>query len=123
MKIAETSLPFAAAALLLAGCGYSTKAYRYQGAAALEPREANCALQIYTAKPKEKHSELGVVEFTPRAMGHLPSTEQEAREKAYVYACAAGGNGLLLVHDLKGSYTKATILKVQRKGENQQASR
>ena len=123
MKIAEKSLPFIAAAGLVAGCGYSTKAYRYQSAAVLEPREANCPLEIYTSKPKEKSHELGVVEFTPRALGRLPATEQEAREKAYVYACAAGGNGILLVPNLKGDYVKATILKVAKKGGVQEARR
>jgi hypothetical protein len=112
MKDSLKTFLLISAASLAAGCGYSTKAYRYDDVA-LEPREANCPLELFTSlPPRRKSLRIGVVEFTAKALGRPPKTEEEARDHAYPYACAAGGNALLLVHDRHGRYLKATILKM-----------
>ncbi len=115
MKTTEKILLFSVIAPLFGGCGYATKSYRFQDAA-LKPREANCPLQVFTAPPKTSAKELGVVEFKPRGLlGNLPATEQEAREKAYGYACLAGGDGILLIPNRNGLYAKVTILSLEKK--------
>lgn len=120
MNAVMKSLPFATV-LVLAGCGYSTKGYRYQGPS-FPPREANCPLEIFTTPPKTPGRLLAVVEFKPRGLGKAPQSEIEAREKVQPYACQAGGDAVIIAPGADGRYAKATILRIG-KAKKEKASK
>lgn len=95
--------------LCMSGCGYATKGYRLDGVG-LMPRDKDCAMQLFFAAPEESVRRVGMVEFTPRRMGHLPRTQEEVLMRSHAHVCRTGGNGLLVMKNGYGQYTRATIL-------------
>lgn len=93
----------------LSGCGYATKGYRLDGVGLL-PLEKDCAMELFFAPPEDAVRRVGVVEFKPRRLGHLPRSQEEVLVQSHAHVCRAGGNGLLVMRNGYGQYTRATIL-------------
>lgn len=109
MTFARRTMMCMALGTLMSGCGYATKGYRLEGVGLL-PRDKNCAMELFFAPPKEEIRRVGVVEFKPRKMGHLPRSQEEVLVEAHGYVCETGGNALLVMKNGYGQYTRATIL-------------
>ncbi|GAB2884650.1 hypothetical protein ACCI51_09715 [Microbulbifer echini] len=73
----------------------------------------DCEIAVYTTPPKKDFDELGVVEFKPMPFIGYPGSISSAKSQASPFACANGGNALLLWEaNGIGQYLKGTVIRI-----------
>ena len=95
------------AVVLLAGCTPAEFAFS-PTVTVVSPKADSCPVEVVTSTPSRTFQEIGTLEYYN---GPEPKTLADFKKAVAKQVCSAGGDAVVAEQDVKGLYTKGTVIK------------